>query len=379
VFDAAGAQGDEPRVDAQRQHGTGRRRLLQCLQCPGGRVDVGGHDGGEGLAQRRFHRRLPAGFDADQFEQRADDALVAGQVFGTGPGPGGVERHLERVDAGHGAGRRLCGLLAPGRGRFERHLELGDAQFGRLDVGDQRALERLGGRAVVAVLRTEPIELDDASVELVAPGLPLAQLGLDAVGGRAAGPQFAAHLGQGARRRRRRGRIDRGERLFAVDGEGRLVGLELLDVGDGAGDGRVDLVELVAKARRVGFEGGDHSFVEQLAAIALESSRALGDERHQAPGPLTQLVGPGEAVTHVVGAASRQLGAEDDDVGVELGQFGLERGLVGARLVAGGGQRRELGAQRTDLPPGDEDAQCPELLDELTVPLGRLCLPLERP
>ena len=304
------APGRRAGVEPEREDGAVGVGLAQRGE--GGRRGAGiGHDHrGERLAERGLDGRFPTVLDAHEVEQRAEHAVHAGEVLGAGPGVGEVERHLQRLYPCRARGRGLGGLLPVVDGRVERRLGVDRALLGSLHLLDQRRLEQLGGRAVVPVLVAQLIELARrVSRQLVEARAAAPQLALDPLGRGQTRAQLAAHLGDRARRRRGRHRVERGETLLALGGERRLFGRELVGLGRRSFDRDRNLVELEPVAGRLGLERGDDALVEQLTAVALEAARALGDQRAESAGSLAQLVGAGEPIADVVGAAGTQLGA----------------------------------------------------------------------
>ena len=82
------------------EHGTTRVRFAQRGQGSAGGWLAVDDDRGERLAERRLDRLLPAVVDLDQVEQRAEHAVDSGQSLCSRAGVGGVERQLQRLDAG---------------------------------------------------------------------------------------------------------------------------------------------------------------------------------------------------------------------------------------------------------------------------------------
>jgi hypothetical protein len=142
------------------------------------------HDRGEGLTEGGFDRRFPSILDADQVEQRAEDAvphaLETGEVIGAGAGVGEVERHLQRLDPGRARGRGLGRMLPAPSGGLDCLAGQGGAPLGPLHLLDQRRLEQLGRRAVVAELVAELVELGRPRDELIETRTAPAQLVVDA-------------------------------------------------------------------------------------------------------------------------------------------------------------------------------------------------------
>jgi hypothetical protein len=85
-----------------------------------------------------------------------------------------------------------------------------------------------------------------------------------------------------------------------------------------------------------------------------------------------------QAVGDVALTACREIGLERHDVGVEAGQLGLELAFGADGVDPVGRDRLQLGAQAGDLATRDEDAQCPQLDDDLFVTACRLGLAFER-
>ena len=87
-------------------------------------------------------------------------------------------------------------------------LGLGDAALGFGDLVDQGAFEQLDGHAVVSVALGHLVELGDTGGEGVASGATAQQLGFTVLAGGQPGAQFAADLGEGARRGRPGDRLE---------------------------------------------------------------------------------------------------------------------------------------------------------------------------
>ena len=130
------------RPSAECDDGTRRVGSAQCVEGSSTGCGIVDHDRGQRLAECSFDRRLPAGVDLDQVEQRSEDAVDTREPFGSGAGAGGVERQFERLDPGPEPGsllgrvvtQRLAGLV----GRFR----LGECGLGQLDLGDEGLLDR---------------------------------------------------------------------------------------------------------------------------------------------------------------------------------------------------------------------------------------------
>ena len=239
---------------AEREHGAARVVASERAHRPRGVLGVVDHDAGERLAERRLDGRFPPRRRCGQVEQRAEHPVEAGHAVGAGPGVGQVERQLQRLDA-RGRVRHVFGARgAVGDRRVEGAAGVGRAQLGPFDVVDERALEQLGRRAVVARLVADALELEHPGGELVAPIPGAVQLGLGAVGRRATGAQLAAHLGDGAGRRGGGRRVERGELLGPLVLEGLLLDLQRRSLGGVGGLGGLDVVELGAVARGVGLD-----------------------------------------------------------------------------------------------------------------------------
>ena len=307
----------------------------QGAQGPYGGIDVGDDDGSEGFPEGGLDRRLPAGFDAHEVEQRPEHAVASGEMLGAGPGMRRVEGELQRLHPGVEVRQRL-GHVAAVLGRLGQcRLRLGDATVGGGDLVDQRCFEQLDGHAVVAMALGLAVELGESGGERVATGSAAQQFGLAVLAGGDPGAQLAAHLGQGAGSRRPGRCVERPEQFGALGDERRLLGNQLVEVRAGSIDRRVHGVELGAILRGVGLEGGDDRLVEQLSAVAFEATSTLGDDRREAPGAFAQLIGASQAFADVVGAAGRQLGFEGHDVGIEPDELGLQPGLVVGRRGSG--------------------------------------------
>ena len=184
-----------------------------------------------------------------------------------------------------------------------------------LDLSDERRLDGFGAGAIGA----QPIglgrELIEAGAQGLAVGRHTTQFALAALDGVAQRAQLAAHL----RRRSRRPRaaiVGRGERLGEarpLAGEGIFLGGQRFGLGGDTVERGVDLDELLAQARGVGFEVGDDAGVEQLAMVALERALALGEDAGQAARPFPQLLHMHQAIADVALAAGRQLRLEGHD------------------------------------------------------------------
>ena len=65
------------------------------------------------IAKRGFDRRLPAGVDVDEVEQRSQNILHAGQVLGTRASPGALQRKVQCLGSGSPSRRVVsCSLAA---------------------------------------------------------------------------------------------------------------------------------------------------------------------------------------------------------------------------------------------------------------------------
>ena len=136
--------------------------------------------------------------DLDQVEHRAEHAVDCSETLGAGAGVSGIERELQRLDAGTppggDVGRRvpLCGAS------LDRRVGSGARLLGTVDLLDQRRLDRLGPGTVVAEALDLLGELGQPCAELVAPGGRPAQLALAALDAVPDRPQLTAHFGGGA-------------------------------------------------------------------------------------------------------------------------------------------------------------------------------------
>ncbi len=193
---AAGAGGRPGRGEDAAAH----VHLVEVVEGAPRRPGVGDDHRGERLAQRGLGRRLPAGIDLDQVEQRAERAVDVAQVLGAGPGAGGVERQGEGIGPG-------APLRVPfGRGRPRRARVLGGRQ--RRDVRDLCGFERGQERRLGLLGLREPGSRGLGG--LVERGVPFAQRRQRGLGpgqpllvglvGAAPSVELAPHLGRGPRR-----------------------------------------------------------------------------------------------------------------------------------------------------------------------------------
>ena len=134
------------------EHRTRRVGAAQRGERPGRRGRVERHDRVEGFAESGLDRRLPAGVDADEVEQRAKHARGPRQALGAGARVGGVERELQGIDAGGPARRALPGFPVGALDRVDLGLDRLAAGLGLGDLLEQRRLDELGRVAVVTSL-----------------------------------------------------------------------------------------------------------------------------------------------------------------------------------------------------------------------------------
>ena len=349
------------------------------MQRSAGAGRIGDHDGRQRFAERRLDRGLPPAVDAHEVEQRAEHAVETAESRRAGAGVGGVEderRASTRPSAADScsaaawraatsalvlAGRRLEVRLPPVRCRRAS----GDSTSSQAWQSCCRAAARISSPAM-------PLG------QLVGAVAGTRQLVAGTIGGGTSRAQLATDLGDGARRRRCRRRVEQRQHALAGGGELLLVELEVDQLGLQLVDAPAHDGELVGVAGGVGLEAGDHVGVEQLAAIALQRPPALGDHRAEATCPLAQLLDQHEAVADVVVAPRGQLGAGRQDVGVERRELRLQLGFGCGGVELGRGEGGQLRAQRGDLAAGDVDAQRGQLADQLAVAARRLGLSFER-
>ena len=102
----------------QRQHGAADLAFAELRQRRRGRGLAVDDDRGDRLADGGLERGLPAVFDVDEVEQRAEHAVDAVELRGAGTGAGGVERGGQRVTATIGAGFALLRAAVGGSARL---------------------------------------------------------------------------------------------------------------------------------------------------------------------------------------------------------------------------------------------------------------------
>ena len=292
-----------PAGGVRRATGAGRPRastapvvseLAQGVQRPAGGRRVGDDDGASAPRRARPRRRLPAVVDLDEVEQRAEHAVDAGQPLGAGPGAGGVERQLQRLDPGRQRRRLLGGLLARGDARARARPRPSPRCASARSISATSGVSTSSHGVAVVLQLGRPRRPSSAmrSAELV-DAVPAAR----AARPRPARRRRAATAARRAPRRWRSTRWPPAPGRTATSTPWRsaanccLVELEVDDLGlRGASSSAAHVGQLVGEAGGVGLEVGDDAGVEQLAAVALERPAPLGDHRGQAPGPLAQLL-----------------------------------------------------------------------------------------
>ncbi len=322
---------------------------------------------------------MPAGIDLDQVEERAEHTVDLGEPLGAGAGVGGVESELQRFDPCVPPRRRLgCGL-ALGRAALECSVGVHSTSFGRLDLLDERGLDRLGVGTVVAQTLGLCRELRQRGAQLVAACGRAAELALAALDAIADRPELTAHLGGGARRPGPTiiGR-DRLADLGPLGPERLLVARQCLGVGRDPVEGRRHLVELGPEPGGIGLQVGDDTGIEQLTVIAFERPPPLGEDAGKPTGAFPQLFDLHEAIADIALTARRELGLERHDLGVELRQSRLQLALGPHGIDTADSDRFELDAQAGDLAARHEHPQRVQFGDECFVALRCLRLPLER-
>ena len=258
---------------AECQHGAGRVGLRQRTQGARGVLRVVHDDARQRLTQCRFDRRLPAGIDAHEIEQRAEHAVEAGEAVGPGAGVGEVERELQRLDAGRGGrahprpappaarqpspapgGRPPC---AARRAGCRRRAAPPAARWRRSRGATRRGpapARRSAPRAdrMRSRLRRSSCSTRSAAVRRVR-----------------SSPRTSAI---GARGGRRGDRVDRGQQLVALTLERRLVGGE-------RGESRLDEPQPRPPRRRARGGSGPHP----PPATRRRPRRAVGHDRVPSP------------------------------------------------------------------------------------------------
>ena len=195
-------------------------RVQRVERSPTGVAAIGDHDRLQRLAERRLDRGFPAVVDLDQVEQRAEHAVDAGEVLGTGAGAGALERQVQRLGARPPARRVVGGRPGVRRSRLVRGLG-GDAVEPRPPRPRRPARPRSSAPARSrarsrSALGVEPLDSFAAAASTrVRRRRSSASARSSAAAQRA---QLAADLGRGAGRRACRSTdvVDGGERLAAL-------------------------------------------------------------------------------------------------------------------------------------------------------------------
>ena len=137
----AGRTTDEPVVGTECNHRTMHVRCVQRVERPPAGLRRCHDDRLQRIAKRGFDRRLPAGVDVDEVEQRAENILHAGQVLGARASPGALQRKVQCLGSGTPSRRVVSCRLAGQRSGFVRGLGRDAASLGGLEVGNQAGLD----------------------------------------------------------------------------------------------------------------------------------------------------------------------------------------------------------------------------------------------
>ena len=211
---------------------------------------------------------------------------MSASALGAGPGVGGVERQLQRLDPCRRP-RTACSAARLAGGRAaprDRPTVASSCASARSMLDDERGLDELAGVAVVAQGGAPGVEL----------GEPLGQLAGSQPGPCAARPRpvrrrpggdrssprtsamalAAVAAGRGVEQREQA--LARGGELLLVELEVDELGFEGVDVAGGRRPAR-------PRAGGVGLQAGDDVGVEELAAVALQRPPPLGDDGAETP------------------------------------------------------------------------------------------------
>ena len=348
------------------------RQVVQQVTAGGDAVD---HHRSDRFDDRRFEGGLVAGFDVDQVEQGAHDALDARRAGRCrpdpwprrrpwpGPRPGrstSGDRRLPRRPRFAAASAFSAARRSPSAwSRAADQLRLGRRQPGQLHSRPARPRPRRG--------RSPGVEAARAGAR-AGPGRPGPGRGSTASAPSSPRASAAACCGWTVRP----GRPGPGP---APPRPG-----QLLEAGGHGGGRRLHVGQLGPKASGVVVEGGDEGGVDAHGQVARDRPPTLGHHRHQAPGALPQRLQPATDVAQSGPAQLRHPGLGRRHRRSRHLQLDLDPGLVAAERRARTCTAASWRAVSTaSFPAPQEDPQRVQLGHQVAVAAGGLGLALQGP
>ena len=361
-------------------HRTVHVRCVERVECPTTCLWRRDDDGIQRLAQRRLDGGLPACVDVDQIQQRAENLVDPGEMFGPGPGPRTLKCEMECLGSCTPTRRIVGSCLSSRDGRVARAVLL-------RRVESQPPRGRRRGRP----RRPEPARTRHAVARRRHRGEPLARAacrGVFAVVAARCRLDRRCRATNAARheprpqhwppncwRRRCRSYINACCRSEPNSSS------SLASVSASGPSRRRSSATFSSSTRRL--LASDSRLATTPESISCPRSRSIERRRSTSTAAMPRARSRNCSTRTISSersmiAACCQFRLGSHDTGVERGQFGSELLLGGVQRDLLGSESSQPSALRCDLAPAQVDLQRGELGDQIAVATCRVGLTLER-